>query len=176
QAATTLREQLRSNIARLDQQEDGYLDLVGDPEWPREKITHRLRQIRDDRERLRRQLASAAAPTVDAGLEAVEILLDLLSEPRELYRLASKRARKVLNAAFFIKIYVDCDDEGPHVALGDRTEPLARVHDLRHGHDQTPAHSSRGLTNHRYVDLMTACSNALDALKTTQATLPAFRS
>jgi site-specific DNA recombinase len=153
QAAIALREQLQSKIAKLDQQEDGYLDLVGDPAWPREKITQRLRKIRDDRERLRRQLSSAAEPGVDSRLEAVEILLDLLSEPRELYRLASKRARKVLDAAFFTKTYVDCADDGPHVRRDDRTEPVARVHRLPPRDDQTPALSSRGLTTYCYVEV-----------------------
>jgi len=52
--AVELRHQLTSKIAKLDRQEDGFLDLVGDPDWPREKISQRLHQLRDERERLRR--------------------------------------------------------------------------------------------------------------------------
>jgi len=92
--ATEIREQLQFKIAKLDRQEDGYLDLVGDPDWPKEKISQRLRQVRNEREQLRKQLASAEDPKRESGREAIEILLDLLTEPRELYRLASNvRAR-----------------------------------------------------------------------------------
>lgn len=92
-------------------------------------------------------------------------MLDLLTEPRELYRLASKRARKVLNRAFFIKIYID---SGPTITGDETTEPPTLMHEIQ---NHTPAHSDRGWNNDGYVDLMAACSNALDALKSTQATL-----
>jgi len=126
--------------------EDGYLDLIGDPNWPKEKITPRLRQVRDDRERLQRQLAATDNPQISAGREAIEILLDLLNDPREIYRLASKRARKVLNQAFFVKIYVEMDPGGPYVATDEVTETVKNLHTL-----ETPASSSRGLTNYHLV-------------------------
>ena len=54
-------------------------------------------------------------------------LLDLLSDPQELYRQASKRARRVLDQAFFAKQYLDDDGSGPYVAadeLADLVSPL----------------------------------------------------
>src|SRR5688572_10377913 len=70
------RDQLMTKITKLDRQGDGYLDLVGHPEWPRRKISQRLRRIRDERERLRRQLVNAEGSKIGAGREAIEILLD----------------------------------------------------------------------------------------------------
>ena len=105
------------------------------------KISQRLRQVRNERERLQRQLADTDNPQINAGREAIEILLDLLNDPREIYRLASKRARKVLNQAFFIKMYVATDEV---------TEPVKRLHTLE---TQTPALSSRGLTNEHLVEV-----------------------
>lgn len=134
----------------LDRQEDGYLDLIGDPEWPKDKISQRLRQVRDERQRLQRQLANTDNPQINAGREAIEILLDLLNDPREIYRLASKRARKVLNRAFFVKIFVDMDAGGPYIATEECTEPVERLHTLE---TQTPAPSSRGLTNEHLVEV-----------------------
>lgn len=139
----------QTKIAKLDRQADGYLDLVCDPEWPREKISRRLRQIRDERERLRRQLANAEGSEIDAGREAIEILHDLLTEPREVYRLASKRARRILNQAFFVRIYLDTGDAGPYVANDQFTEPVKRIHTLE---TATPAHSGRGWNNDGYVE------------------------
>ncbi len=89
EASRTLREQLKAKIAKVDRQEDGYLDLIGDPEWPKEKVSQRLRQVRDESERLQRQLASTDHPQINARREAIEILLDLLNKPREIYRLAT---------------------------------------------------------------------------------------
>ncbi len=68
EATRTLREQLKTKLTQLDRQEDGYLDLIGDPEWPKEKITPRLRQVRDDRERLQRQLAATDNPQINADV------------------------------------------------------------------------------------------------------------
>jgi len=148
EATRTLRDQLKTKITKLDRQEDGYLDLIGDPEWPKEKISQRLRQVRDERERLQRQLASTDNPQINAGREAIEILLDLLNDPREIYRLASKRARKVLNQAFFVKMFVDMDPGGPYIATDECTETVKNLHTL-----ETPASSSRGLTNDHLVEV-----------------------
>jgi hypothetical protein len=57
-------------------------------------------------------------------------LLDLLADPRELYRHASKRARQVLNQAFFTKIYFDADDHGPYVAADVLAGTIATLVEL----------------------------------------------
>ena len=140
------------------------MDLVGDPDWPREKISQRLRQIRDERERLRRQLANTERPELDAEREAIEILLDLLTEPRQLYRLASRRARKVLNQAFFERLYVDSDTTRLYIANDQCTEPVKRLADLPYTQNETPALSGRGLTNEHNVEVRGIEPRSLAAL------------
>jgi site-specific DNA recombinase len=106
-------------------EEDQFLDLVGNPDWPQDKIATRLRKIRDERGRLARQLDDTRTPRLDTATDAIAYLLDLLSEPQELYRLASKRARRVLNQTFFARM--NHDNDGPFVSsdeLAKTVEPL----------------------------------------------------
>jgi hypothetical protein len=56
---------------------------------------------------------STSGPGSWAGLPGRESGLDLLSGPHALYRHASKRARQVLNQAFFTKIYFDAGNDAP---------------------------------------------------------------
>lgn len=101
---------------------------MGDPDWPQDKIGARLRKIRDERDRLNRQIEDVRDPS--AGHETLRHLIDLLSNPIELYRLADKRARRTLNQAFFAKIFLDADDDGPYVAADapdDLIAPLVVV-------------------------------------------------
>jgi site-specific DNA recombinase len=44
--ATTdrLRGELSRQLTRLEAQEDRYLDLVGDPDWPKEKLAAKIRK------------------------------------------------------------------------------------------------------------------------------------
>lgn len=97
-------------------EEDRCVDLVGDPEWPQDKIATRLRQIRDERSRLARQLGQSTAPTFDQAAEAIR---HLLTEPRDLYRQAGQRARQALNRAFYDRVHLDAADDGPHAANED---------------------------------------------------------
>jgi site-specific DNA recombinase len=119
------RTQIERQLAKLDQQEDQYLDLVGDPDWPKDKLTKRIRDIRDEQARLQRQLDQTHSPDFETGRAALETALELLIRPDELYRLASKRARRVLNQALFTRLYIDADEAGPTVAANEPTEPFA---------------------------------------------------
>lgn len=92
----TLGKEIKKHLAKLDNQEDQYLDLVGDPDWPKEKIAKRLRTIRDERARLQAQLARTERPDLDAGRKALTTVLDLFTNPHELYRLASETQPGVL--------------------------------------------------------------------------------
>ncbi len=94
---------MKQQIERLNAQEDQYLDLVGDPDWPREKIAERLRRIRDARTRLEHKIAQTERPDLESGRDAIRTVLELLQRPRQLYRLADDRGRKVLNKAIFIR-------------------------------------------------------------------------
>jgi len=119
-----LGREIKKQLAKIDSKEDQHLDLVADPDWPKEKIAKRLRALRDERARLQAQLARTEQPDLDAGRKALTTVLDLLTQPHELYRLASENARRLLNQAFFHRLYLDADDE-PRVAADEPTEPIA---------------------------------------------------
>jgi hypothetical protein len=125
-----LRARVSALLAKLSAQEDRFLDLVGDTDWPRDKIAARLRSIRDERSRLARQLDDVQTTNIDTAAETLSYLLDLLADPRELYWHASKRARQVLNQAFFTKTYFDADDDGPYVAADQLAATIATLVDL----------------------------------------------
>jgi hypothetical protein len=111
-----LTTRVKAELARLNTHEDRYLDLVGDPDWPQDKIAARLRKIRDERSRLARQLDETATPGLGDGAEAMAHLLELLAE---LYRNAGKHARQVFNRTFFSRIYLDGNDDGPDAAADE---------------------------------------------------------
>ncbi|MGH3241155.1 MAG: recombinase family protein, partial [Spirillospora sp.] len=119
------RDAIKKQLIKLDNQEDGFLDLVGNPEWPNEKIALRLRRVRDERARLEEQLERTERPDLDAGRAAIGMVLDLLAQPEELYRVASERARRALNQALFMRLYVDGDESGPQVIREEPTSPFA---------------------------------------------------
>jgi site-specific DNA recombinase len=66
--ATTnrLRDDLAKQLAKLDAQEDRYLDLVGDPDWHKEKLSAKVRSIREQRARIQERLSQAESP-IDGG-------------------------------------------------------------------------------------------------------------
>lgn len=122
-----LRIEIKKQLAKLDTREDQFLDLIGDPDWPREKIAKRLRTIRDERASLEAQLSRSEHPDLDQGRTALTTVLDLLSNPHDLYGVANETARRLLNQAFFTRLYIDADDTDrtPDVSADDPTEPFA---------------------------------------------------
>ena len=66
-------------------------------------------------------------------------------------------------------MFVDMDPGGPYVATDEVTDTVKNLHTLQT--QQTPAPSSRGLTNDHLVDPTVAYSNWLDYLKSTQDAL-----
>jgi site-specific DNA recombinase len=126
--ATTgrLREQFAKQLAKLNAQEDRYLDLVGDPDWPKEKLSAKMRSIREERARVHERLDQADSP-IDGGYEVLEMTLRLLGNPLAMYQAAKQRTRKVINKAIFTKLYVDADPEGAYIAADELNEPFETV-------------------------------------------------
>jgi site-specific DNA recombinase len=126
-AQAQIRASVASRLSELNTKEDRFLDLIGDPDWPQDKIAARLRNVRDERGRLARQLDQDETPSLEAARETLTTLCELLTDPRELYRHASQRGRHQLNQAVFSKHYLDHDGDGPFVAydeLADLVSPL----------------------------------------------------
>lgn len=121
--ARQLQAKYARKLKELDTREDSLLDLVGDPDWPKEKLTAKIRGIREERTRIEDRLAENDRP-LDAGYEVLSTVLRLLEDPQVLYRRSGVRARKVLNTAIFTKLYLDVEDEP--VVTGDiLNEPFA---------------------------------------------------
>jgi hypothetical protein len=120
--AATARTQLKA----LEKKEHDYLDLVGDPDWPQEKLRQRLRQIRAQQGQLRRQL-DAPSSDIERGRLLLLAALELLDRPQELYRLLDPSQRQMLNKAIFHKLYLDQDDQKVYVAIDELNEPFHSV-------------------------------------------------
>lgn len=119
-----LRAQYARQLKELNAREDGLLELVGDPDWPKDKLTAKMRAIREERTQIEARLSESDIP-LDAGYEVLTTVLRLLEDPQALYRQSSIRARKVLNKAIFTRLYLDAVSAGPVVAADDLNEPFA---------------------------------------------------
>lgn len=125
ETAAELRKHITKRLAELDKQEDRYLDLIGDPEWPQDKIKARLQTTRQEAAKLRAQITDSGNP-LDVGRDVILTALELLEHPQELYRLLSERAKKVLNQAVFNRLYLDFDTD-PFAAGDELQEPFSTL-------------------------------------------------
>ncbi len=117
-----LHEQLRHQLAELDLQEDRFLDLIGDPEWPQAKIKARLQKVREDKQRISHQL-DTATNDLAPGHAVLTAALALLDQPHDRYDTADEQARKLLNKAIFTRLYVDSTDRQPSTTTDQLAEP-----------------------------------------------------
>jgi hypothetical protein len=93
---------------------------VVDPLWPKEELARKMAELREDQERTRRKPAELERPKLDGGHAAITGLLELLSRPQDLYRVADDRTRKVLNEVFFTRLYVEQQDNERFRSSPDR--------------------------------------------------------
>ncbi len=121
---TQLRRSLRAQLADLDRAEDRYLDLIGDPDRPQDKIKARLQGIREDKQKTAHQLDNVL-DDLTPGQDVLQAALELLDRPRELYRAAPDDARKKLNQAIFNRLYLDAADHTPTTGEHTLVEPYA---------------------------------------------------
>lgn len=82
------------------------LDLAEAGELPAGKVRERLNRIRRDREAAQREL-TPIGNRLQVGVQLYEAALALLDDPQEMYRQAGDQERKLLNQAFFEKLYID---------------------------------------------------------------------
>jgi site-specific DNA recombinase len=104
-SAEILHEQLKTELARLESQEENLLDLVADGAMASPKAKHRLAQLQGQQERVRAQFEKISC-SLAAGAALLEDALNLLENPQELYRRSGPKQRQLLNLAVFDKIYV----------------------------------------------------------------------
>lgn len=119
-----LHAQYERQLKELNKREDGLLDLVGDPDWPKDKLTAKMRAVREERARIEARLGEQDLP-LNEGYEVLTTVLRLLEDPQALYRRSGLRARKVLNKAVFTRLYLDQVHAGAVVTADDLNEPFA---------------------------------------------------
>ena len=141
-AGSKERAQLRKRLTELDRQEDRYVELVIDPDWPRDKLTAKLRDIRDEKARLRHQLADDGSQ-VRQGRDNARRVLDYLQAPHQLYLQASPSARTKLNRLLFGKLHIDTVEGSPQVVQDEVHEPFATPIYLRRELDSFDARRPR---------------------------------
>lgn len=103
------RSQLEDRLKALQAKEDNLLDLAADASLPSERIRQRLRELGREREAVIDQL-NAATADLNAGRDAIEAFLTLLTDVRALYLDSSDETRRLLNQAIFNNLYVAHDD------------------------------------------------------------------
>jgi hypothetical protein len=128
---------LRKRLAELDRQEDRYIELATDPDWPKAKLTQKLRDIRDERARLESRLTQTTAQ-LDQGRANARLLLDYLNNPYELYVGSEVNDRTKLNRLLFKRLKIDVNEIHDAQVTGDEMlEPFASVVYLRRQHTPT---------------------------------------
>jgi len=174
QSANRLRKSVCSQLAELDRQEDRFLDLIGDPEWPQEKLKARLRKIQADKQRAERQLDNTE-DDLTPGRDALHAALALLDRPCDLYTTAPDEARRKLNKALFNRLYVDAADHDPTTTQDSLNEPYASlVHADRatsHDGEHRTAEPVEGETK-RLSGLLTTALSGGCASKETMVEVP----
>lgn len=121
----TLRElhaSVKRQLARLDAQEEGLLDLLADRELATDRVRVRLRKLQAERQSAEDQLTDSDDQLAQ-GADILRRYLNLLDEPARLYLQSPDNVRRLLNDAFFERLYLD--DLG--VGHDERTRPLLDI-------------------------------------------------
>ena len=126
QTTAKLRTSLREQLTELDRQEDRFLDLISDPEWPQDKIKTRLQKIRESKQRITHQLKDTT-DDLEPGRAVLYAALELLDRPHDLYNTATDQARTMLNKAIFTRLYLNSTDHQPTTTTATLSEPFASL-------------------------------------------------
>jgi len=120
-----MREQLKTELAKIDRQEENLLDLAADGSLPSDKVRTRLTRLQDERKDIQSRLATSDERLAN-GAAVLDTQLDLLEHPQELYRQLTDHGRRLLNQAVFFELFVEQDqDELTIQVVGQTyTEPV----------------------------------------------------
>jgi site-specific DNA recombinase len=121
-----LHASLRAQLTELDRQEDRLLDLIGDHEWPQDKIKTRIQKMRENKQRITHELEDTT-DDLEPGRAVLLTALELLDRPRDFYNTATDQARTMLNKAIFTRLYLDSSDRQPTATAATLSEPFASL-------------------------------------------------
>ncbi|GLY31499.1 recombinase [Kineosporia sp. NBRC 101731] len=125
-----LHEQLTTELARIDRQEENLIDLAANATDTSNnaRIRTRITELHSRRQELKARLEDTGE-RLQQGADVLNTQLDLLERPDELYRRLPRSGKRQLNQAVFEQLLVDLDPEDPDVTIAGQnyTDP---VHDL----------------------------------------------
>ena len=151
-----LKKRLTARLGQLDTKEDGFLDLIGDPDWPKAKIQKKLAVIAAERSQIEAQLADTTNQ-LDTGRQFFSLALELLTDPQGFYQRGNAAVKKAMTKIVFGKIGLDAQapegqEQAAYVASHELTDGIAALVDvgsLTGSHvtppgTRTPTDSERG--------------------------------
>jgi site-specific DNA recombinase len=108
-----LKKRLKARLAELETKEDQYLELVGTPGWPKEKLRRKLDVIAGERSEISGQMADTTT-RLDVGREFFLAALALLRDPQAFYEKGGTSLKRAMNKIIFTKLYVDGEEISGH--------------------------------------------------------------
>jgi site-specific DNA recombinase len=104
EATVLVAKQLKSELARLDKQEENLIELAADGGLAVAKVRNRLGLVQRQRDTLTDRLNSQDEH-LEVGIRLIEGALQLLSDPAGLYGSMALEDRRQMNGVVFEKIY-----------------------------------------------------------------------
>jgi hypothetical protein len=120
------RKTLTAQLAKLDVAQERLVDLAVDGTLPRETIQQRLNKIVRERQKVQEALASANGD-LEHGAQVVRLAVDLLDDTHRLYQRAPNDVRRLMNQAFYERLYVDSPAQVIDVVLKPPFDDLERA-------------------------------------------------
>ncbi len=110
---SSLKKRMSARLDELDTKEDGLLDLLDDPEWPRAKIKKKLADIERERAEIQAQLTDTASK-LEEGRQFFAAALALLADPQSFHRRGSDAVKRAITKVIFNKLHVNAEDIAGH--------------------------------------------------------------
>jgi hypothetical protein len=135
-----LKKRLTARLTEVDAKEDQYLELIGSPGWPREKIRKKLDAIQVERDQISGQLSDATT-RLETGRQFFLAALELLRDPKAFYERGGTSLKRAMNKIVFTKLYVDGKEISGH-ELGEAVRDLVEAERLAFRRGNTTANAS----------------------------------
>lgn len=139
---SSLKKQLRTRLDQLDTKEDNLLELLGDPDWPRAKIKHKLNTIERERVDIQSQLTDTTNK-LEEGRQFFGAALTLLADPQGFHRRGSDAVKRAVTKVIFHKLHIDAEDVAGHT-LTDGIHGLVQAGTTAGHPSSTPTDNEHG--------------------------------
>ena len=135
-AASLLHKQLKAELTRLDRQEENLIDLAADGGDSVASVRKRLGDIQRRRHAVAERFEQGTE-RLEFGVRLLDNALTLMDDPQALYRRMSDGQRKLMNLAFFEKLYVE-DDQISEAAFRSPFDDLVMARNLAQAWEREP--------------------------------------